>query len=197
MGPAGAPGAPGPVGTPGADAEIDMVALEAMVANMLRAAIESLEAPKCKELEHNDQICDSCNSPQQSSGSDVYQETHRSDHGQWAEQSGSQQVYASANSNSWSSQSSGSYNSQNSYNSHGSHGSHNSHSSQSWSSKSKSADGNVRIPSLKNDLNQHGSYNSHGSYNNHGNNYQQANQQQWNNHGSYQYNNNQYYAPQK
>jgi len=188
-GPAGAPGAPGPVGTPGADAEIDMVALEAMVANMLRAAIESLEAPKCKELEHNDQICDCCNSPDQSSGSDVYQETQRSDHGQWAQQSGSQQVYGSANSNSWSSQSSGSYNSQNSYNSH---------SSQSWSSKSKSADGNVRIPSLKNDLNQHGSYNSHGSYNNnHGNNYQQANQQQWNNHGSYQYNNNQYYAPQK
>merc|ERR1712014_518320 len=60
IGPAGAPGLPGPVGLPGADAKIDEVALEAMITNMLRAAIEGLDAPDCRSLEGDETICDCC-----------------------------------------------------------------------------------------------------------------------------------------
>ena len=60
IGPAGAPGLPGPVGLPGADAVIDEVALEAMITNMLRAAIESLDEPNCRSIGGYETICDSC-----------------------------------------------------------------------------------------------------------------------------------------
>jgi hypothetical protein len=190
------------------EAQIDMVELEMMVANMLRSAIESLQAPKCRALERQEQICDTCGSAQPSSASSGDAYAVRSD------------AYGSAGSANYNSGSRGSasYNSGSagsaSYNSgfagsanynSGSHGSgsynsgsHGSDNYNSGSYKMKSTDGNVRMPSLQEDLNMD-SYNlgnmNHGNMN-HG---QQMNnnQEQWNSHGNYQYNNDQYYAPQK
>ena len=61
IGEPGRPGEPGIQGPPGPDAEIDYVALEALVANMLRNAILELEPPKCRHLEKDEQICGPCN----------------------------------------------------------------------------------------------------------------------------------------
>ena len=60
-GQAGAPGLSGPRGAPGADAEIDMAALEALVANLLREELDLLRAPNCQQLAGSDEICANCN----------------------------------------------------------------------------------------------------------------------------------------
>merc|ERR1712241_169336 len=99
------------------------------VANMLRSAIESLEAPKCRALGRQEEIYETCNSPQASSSSDSYNSA-RSD------------AYASHSSGHASGHHASSHNSNYNYNS-GSHSSHSSHGS--FSVKSKSADGNVRL----------------------------------------------------
>merc|ERR1712110_950657 len=175
----------------GKAAQIDMDELEALVANMLRSAIESLSEPKCRSLAREEEICETCASKQPFSASSSDNYAERSDayaHGSASH--GSASSHGSANS--WKSASHGSASNQGSWNSHNSH-------------KQKTADGNVRQATLNADLNNHDSYNAHGNYNNnnhdsynaHGNyNNNHNSQNQWNSHGNYQYNNDQYYAPQ-
>ena len=73
LGQPGAPGRPGPIGLPGANSELDMNALGALVADLLRNEILGLQAPKCRHLKHNDSICGQCNND------NPYSETFRSD----------------------------------------------------------------------------------------------------------------------
>merc|ERR1711879_535251 len=58
----GAPGLNGAPGAPGAEAELDLQALESLVANMLRAAIEELDESSglCRELDAHEEICEYC-----------------------------------------------------------------------------------------------------------------------------------------